>query len=46
MIVVSGPVPETVPSFARMIWETGCQAIVMTTNLIEGTKRKCERYYK
>ena len=44
-IAAQGPTPPCVPSFVRMIWETGCQCVVMTTNLIEGPKTKCERYW-
>ena len=44
-IAAQGPTPKTVPSFVRMIWESGCETVVMTTNLIEGAKVKCARYW-
>ena len=44
-IAAQGPTTKTVPSFVRMIWESGCEIVVMTTNLIEGAKAKCERYW-
>eukprot|EP00041_Stephanoeca_diplocostata_P015252 m.290681 g.290681 ORF g.290681 m.290681 type:complete len:229 (+) comp19976_c0_seq16:2169-2855(+) len=41
----AGPLPSTVASFIRMIWENDVKFIVQTTNFIENKKRKCERYF-
>lgn len=39
-IATQGPLPETVDDFWRLIWEQGCNTIVMLTNLIENNKVK------
>lgn len=44
-IAAQGPLEATLDRFVRMIWEQGCVAVVMTTNLVEGGKTKCERYW-
>eukprot|EP00041_Stephanoeca_diplocostata_P015258 m.290931 g.290931 ORF g.290931 m.290931 type:complete len:612 (+) comp19976_c0_seq35:509-2344(+) len=44
-IAAQGPLPSTVASFIRMIWENDVKFIVQTTNFIENKKRKCERYF-
>lgn len=44
-IAAQGPVVASLDRFVRMVWEQGCVAVVMTTNLEEGGKSKCERYW-
>ncbi|XP_076448672.1 receptor-type tyrosine-protein phosphatase alpha-like [Babylonia areolata] len=44
-IAAQGPLPETVGDFWHMVWTEGCSKIVMLTNLVEGNKIKCERYW-
>jgi hypothetical protein len=44
-IAAQGPTKGSVPSFVRMVWESNSRCIVMTTNLIEMGKVKCERYW-
>lgn len=41
----TGPVDTTIVDFWRMIWQLHSPTIVMTTNLDEGRKKKCERYW-
>uniref|UniRef100_A0AAX7V6Z4 protein-tyrosine-phosphatase n=1 Tax=Astatotilapia calliptera TaxID=8154 RepID=A0AAX7V6Z4_ASTCA len=42
---VSGPKPETVADFWRMIWEQKTTTIVMLTNLKERKEEKCYQYW-
>ena len=44
-IAAQAPLPSTIYNFIRMIWHYKLACIVMTTGLVEGTKRKCERYW-
>eukprot|EP00039_Didymoeca_costata_P000943 m.48238 g.48238 ORF g.48238 m.48238 type:complete len:874 (-) comp10559_c0_seq1:46-2667(-) len=44
-IAAQAPMPSTLYNFVRMIWEERVNCIVMTTGLLEGGKRKCERYW-
>ncbi|XP_072172636.1 receptor-type tyrosine-protein phosphatase S-like [Diadema setosum] len=44
-IATQGPNVETVKDFWRMIWQYDCRKIVMLTNLVEGGKKKCEKYW-
>ena len=44
-IATQGPLPETVKSFWRQVWEKDSRAIVMVTGLIEKGTQKCARYW-
>ncbi|XP_056008312.1 receptor-type tyrosine-protein phosphatase epsilon-like [Ostrea edulis] len=44
-IASQGPKPNTVPDHWVMIWQDNVSVIVMLTNLIEGIKKKCEKYW-
>ena len=40
-----GPIPKTVVDFWRLIWQEHPPTIVMVTNIKEGSKIKCQRYW-
>ena len=40
-----GPLPRTLVDFWRMIWQERPPVIVMLTNLKEGKKIKCQKYW-
>ncbi|XP_060078174.1 receptor-type tyrosine-protein phosphatase kappa-like [Ylistrum balloti] len=44
-IATQGPLEKTVDDFWRMIWQQESSKIVMLTNLIEGSKKKCAKYW-
>uniref|UniRef100_A0A8W8NSI4 protein-tyrosine-phosphatase n=1 Tax=Magallana gigas TaxID=29159 RepID=A0A8W8NSI4_MAGGI len=44
-IASQGPKPKTVGDFWKMIWQENVFVIAMVTNLKEGDKIKCERYW-
>ncbi|CAL1275718.1 unnamed protein product [Larinioides sclopetarius] len=44
-ICTQGPLDKTVGDFWRMIWQEDVNAIVMTANIIEHGKKKCEKYW-
>eukprot|EP00054_Salpingoeca_dolichothecata_P019795 m.123420 g.123420 ORF g.123420 m.123420 type:complete len:1850 (+) comp23389_c0_seq2:1097-6646(+) len=44
-IATQGPLPDTVISFWRMVWEQDSRAIVMVTGLKEKGVDKCARYW-
>ncbi|CAG2247218.1 Tyrosine-protein phosphatase 1,Phosphatidylinositol phosphatase PTPRQ,Tyrosine-protein phosphatase non-receptor type 7,Receptor-type tyrosine-protein phosphatase R,Tyrosine-protein phosphatase non-receptor type 13,Tyrosine-protein phosphatase non-receptor type 5,Tyrosine-protein phosphatase non-receptor type 11,Tyrosine-protein phosphatase corkscrew,Receptor-type tyrosine-protein phosphatase H [Mytilus edulis] len=44
-IASQGPLTKTINDHWRMIWQNNTRKIIMLTNLVEGTKRKCERYW-
>ena len=41
----TGPLPKTVVDFWRLVWQERPPSIVMITNLEEGGKIKCQRYW-
>nr|XP_022312496.1 uncharacterized protein LOC111117633 [Crassostrea virginica] len=44
-IASQGPKPNTIFDFWKMVWQENVYVIVMVTNLKEGRKLKCERYW-
>ena len=40
----TGSLPKTVVDFWRLVWQEKPLTIVMVTNLVEGTKIKCQKY--
>ncbi|CAI8054765.1 Receptor-type tyrosine-protein phosphatase S, partial [Geodia barretti] len=44
-IATQGPLPKTVVDFWRLVWQERAPTIVMITNLVEGTKIKCQQYW-
>eukprot|EP00040_Diaphanoeca_grandis_P014569 m.74029 g.74029 ORF g.74029 m.74029 type:complete len:881 (-) comp24616_c0_seq1:127-2769(-) len=44
-IAAQGPLPTTVTSFVRMMWEQQCRICIQVTGFTENRKRKCERYF-
>nr|XP_022306194.1 neurogenic locus notch homolog protein 1-like isoform X2 [Crassostrea virginica] len=44
-IASQGPKPNTIVDFWKMVWQENVYVIVMVTNLKEGRKLKCERYW-
>lgn len=44
-IAAQGPLPTTVATFNRMVWEKDVKIIVMLTKLEERGRTKCERYW-
>ena len=41
----AGPLPETVVDFWHLVWQEKTLTIVVLTNLVEGTKKKCQQYW-
>ena len=41
----TGPLPKTLVDFWRLVWQERPPSIVMITNLEEGGKIKCQRYW-
>ncbi len=39
------PLPATIETFWKMVWEHKVTCIIMATGLVEGSKVKCERYW-
>ncbi|CAB3368674.1 Hypothetical predicted protein [Cloeon dipterum] len=44
-IATQGPRVNTLDDFWRMVWQEKVPLIVMVTNLLEGGKNKCEKYW-
>ncbi|XP_033729638.1 receptor-type tyrosine-protein phosphatase epsilon-like [Pecten maximus] len=44
-VATQGPRPGTVNDFWRMIWQLRTGKIVMLTNIIEGGRPKCDKYW-
>ncbi|XP_078486288.1 receptor-type tyrosine-protein phosphatase epsilon-like, partial [Ciona intestinalis] len=44
-IASQGPTPRTIQDFWRMVWQDEVAVVVMLTNVTEGGKRKCEKYW-
>ncbi|XP_052695812.1 receptor-type tyrosine-protein phosphatase zeta-like [Crassostrea angulata] len=44
-IATQGPKENTFNDFWSMVWQTNVEQIVMLTNLMEGTRKKCAQYW-
>ncbi|XP_052064448.1 receptor-type tyrosine-protein phosphatase alpha-like [Mytilus californianus] len=44
-IASQGPLKDTISDHWKMIWQNNTRKIIMLTNLVECTNRKCERYW-
>ncbi|XP_056003598.1 receptor-type tyrosine-protein phosphatase kappa-like [Ostrea edulis] len=44
-IASQGPKPNTVGDFWNMVWQENVSVIVMVTNLKEGNRKKCAKYW-
>ncbi|XP_046577764.1 uncharacterized protein LOC124285559 isoform X3 [Haliotis rubra] len=45
-IAAQGPYkPDILVDFWKMIWQEGCNTVVMVTGLVEGSKMKCLQYW-
>ena len=44
-VCVPGPNDQTVEDFWRMVWQLRPPTVVMITNVMEGSKFKCEQYW-
>ncbi|KAF8567392.1 hypothetical protein P879_05782, partial [Paragonimus westermani] len=44
-IAAQGPIPATFDDFWLMVWEQGCNILVMISNFIERGRRKCDKYW-
>nr|XP_022311497.1 uncharacterized protein LOC111116787 isoform X2 [Crassostrea virginica] len=44
-IAAQGPKPNTIVDFWKMVWQENVYVIAMVTNLTEGRKLKCEKYW-
>ncbi len=40
-----GPLPNTVLEFWKMVWQEQSRIIVVVTNLVEGGREKCAKYW-
>lgn len=45
IIASQGPLPQTIRHFWRMVIQEDVKMIVTTCNLVEGTRRKCEKFW-